>query len=163
MKICPVFRRKCYVMSYRQHLAKVHKSSWDHKAEEQALLRACIYVRKHFRRGFSTFSVAPMKRRATEEQRVSLVPGESPEVRGKRFLSVARCLISRYTYTCGVFTWTCFPRKSRLISRVSPSGDPRGRNPHLPLVARLVNAIVLSPCHNQRRKCEKIKCKRDDL
>jgi len=141
MKICSVFRRKCYVMSYRRRLAKIHKSSWDHKTEEQALLRS--------KNTFAVVSLYSLSVPGKEGQRSSAcfprVPRESPEVRRKRFLSVAP-LSNLEIYKYRVFRRTRFPRKSRLISSVSPSEDPSGGNAHLHLVARLVaNASVLLP------------------
>jgi len=148
-------------MSYWRRLAKIHKSSWDHKAEEQVLLRS--------KNTFAVVSLYSLLVPGKEGQRNSAcfprVPRESPEVRRKRFLSVVP-LSNLEIYKYRVFRRMCFPRKSRLISRASPSEDPSGGNAHLHLhlVARLVaNASVLLPWHNQWRKREKIKYKRDDL
>jgi len=111
---------KCYVISYRRRLAKIHKSSWDHKAEAM-LLCACIYVRKHFRRSFSSFSFGPMRRSGTEKQRFPCSRRIAGSTRETRFLSVARCLISRYI--CAVsLCRRAFHVNHALISCMLPSG-----------------------------------------
>ena len=128
------------------------------------LLCACIYVRKHFRRSFSSFSFGPMRRSGTEKQRFPYSRRIAGSTRETRFLSVARCLISRYI--CAVsLCRRAFHVNHTLISCMLPSGDTRGRNAHLYLLVMrlIVNATILSPCHNHSRKCGKIKRKRDNL
>lgn len=97
--------------------------------KSRALLRACIYVRKHFRRGSSAplrSLVGPMKRKEERggHNAVSLAPRENRrKYAGNVSFRSRRCLISRYVPR-RVFMQTRFPRKSRLISRVSASGNP---------------------------------------
>lgn len=132
MKICLGFRRKCNIILERRCLAKVHKFSWDHKAGKQALLRAFIYVRNTFAAVFLV--VSARWKRTTRFPRARRITGNTRET-----FPFGRLVSNLEVYIpCRVFMQTRFPRKSRLISHVSPSGDSAvGR--HIYILVALVN------------------------